>query len=63
MNFVVSQFHFAQRPTAAKEKMIAVISLKTYWTFVVRAIIRFRDFSPTLIFDRFDSIYPFIRRV
>jgi hypothetical protein len=39
MNLVVSRFHFAQRLIAAEEKMIAIAPIKTYWTFVVRAII------------------------
>jgi hypothetical protein len=46
MNLVVSQFHFAQSLTAAEEKMMAVIPIKTYWTFVVRAIIPVSRFQP-----------------
>lgn len=46
MNLVVSQFHLAQRPTAAEEKMITVIAIPTYWTFVVPAIIPVSRFQP-----------------
>jgi hypothetical protein len=47
MNLVVSQFPYCPKTDRLGRKMIAVIPVKTYWTFVVRAIIAVSRFRPT----------------